>query len=448
MRPLLSRRRLLQSGAASLLLPFWTSGRAWAKPSAAKRIIFFYFPDGVPGISSSGEPSQWHCRGEEQNFQLSPLLAPLAPYKSRSLFFNGLTSDYACKELRIHLPGAQRLLTDAHKAEHVSIDQALAQSVGRDTPWNHIYLGVQSSEAYPEPGQHMSYPLPGISVPAQDNPVTAFCDLMQRPPSTAATCSINPASDSMAIDSAMAELEVFRQKLGGIESEKLDFHLHSLEELQKRLFQSPESLEGSSCSVPELALADLPPSQLMAASRFTEILRAQIEIMVSSMECGLGKVGFIQCSNHSSGLYMNEIPNTPMYDLSAPLTSHLASHYGPVADFSNPFFETFTYQRQYFMESFAYLLDQLDSRVEGEGTMLDSSIVVLLSEISDGNTHSLDNMPFIVVGGGAGRLRTGRLLEVGFQPHSDLWIALASAMGLELEAFGEHGTKPLDGVLA
>ena len=79
--------------------------------------------------------------------------------------------------------------------------------------------------------------------------------------------------------------------------------------------------------------------------------------------------------------------------------------------------------------------------------MLDNSIVVLVSEISDGNVHSLDNMPFLIAGGGGGALRQNKLLSYDGAAHAELWIALAHAMGEELTNFGDDGTGPLDGVL-
>ena len=79
--------------------------------------------------------------------------------------------------------------------------------------------------------------------------------------------------------------------------------------------------------------------------------------------------------------------------------------------------------------------------------MLDNSIVVLISEISDGNVHSLDNMPFLIAGGGGGRLHQNKLLSYDDASHADLWIALAHAMGEEIQTFGDDGTGPLDGVL-
>ena len=79
--------------------------------------------------------------------------------------------------------------------------------------------------------------------------------------------------------------------------------------------------------------------------------------------------------------------------------------------------------------------------------MLDQSIVVLCSEVSDGNTHSFDNIPFVIAGGGGGILRTGRLLSYEKEPHAKLWISLAQAMGADLNEFGQDGTGPLDGII-
>jgi Cytochrome C oxidase, cbb3-type, subunit III/Protein of unknown function (DUF1587) len=98
---------------------------------------------------------------------------------------------------------------------------------------------------------------------------------------------------------------------------------------------------------------------------------------------------------------------------------------------------------------FAYLLAQLAARPEGSGTMLDNSIVLLCSEISDGNTHSHDDMPFILGGEGGGALRTGRLFDFGGRRHSDLLGTIAHAMGDKtMQTYGQGGQGLLPGVLA
>ena len=129
-----------------------------------------------------------------------------------------------------------------------------------------------------------------------------------------------------------------------------------------------------------------------------------------------------------------------MYDPGEDLTSHNASHYGSPADQSNMRYVRFYQQRLWYMEQFAYLLEQLDTRQEGEGSMLDNSIVLLCSEISDGNTHSLDNMPFIMAGGAGGAYQTGRLLEFDRAPHGRMHLQIAQALGANITSFAGYSS--------
>ena len=102
----------------------------------------------------------------------------------------------------------------------------------------------------------------------------------------------------------------------------------------------------------------------------------------------------------------------------------------------------------WWVEQFVYLLAQLAARPEGDGTMLDHSLVLLCTEICDGNTHLHDDMPFVLAGGGGGSVRTGQVLDVGYRRHGDLYVAIANAMGDGLTAFGDASSGPLPGLLA
>ncbi len=80
--------------------------------------------------------------------------------------------------------------------------------------------------------------------------------------------------------------------------------------------------------------------------------------------------------------------------------------------------------------------------------MLDHSIVVLCTEVCDGNTHLHDDMPFVVAGKGGGSISTGKLISAGGRRHADLWIALAQAMGQSMDGFGDASSGPLPGLLS
>ena len=106
------------------------------------------------------------------------------------------------------------------------------------------------------------------------------------------------------------------------------------------------------------------------------------------MACGLTKVGVIQGSQHTSELIMSRFRDTEMYDAGFDMRSHQASHYGARHDRSNRLYSDFVKQVNWWVSQYAYLLQQLRARPEGDGTMLDHSVVLLCTEVSDGNTHS------------------------------------------------------------
>jgi hypothetical protein len=144
---------------------------------------------------------------------------------------------------------------------------------------------------------------------------------------------------------------------------------------------------------------------------------------------------------------MSRFPGTEMYDPSFDMRSHQASHYGASHDFAKREFDAFVKHGRYWVSQLSYLLDQLASRPEGDGTMLDHSLVLLCTEVCDGNTHLHDDMPFVLAGGASGRISTGRLLSTGGRRHADLLISLARAMGHDIDAFGDAWGGPVPGLV-
>ncbi len=232
-----------------------------------------------------------------------------------------------------------------------------------------------------------------------------------------------------------------RSRLGSVERDKLDYHFESLSSLESRL-----SWEAASCGSQEPELGAITDGNLYESSSFPHVLDAQFDIAVLAMECGLSRVSVIQSSCHSSQLVMSEFEGEEFYDPNDSVSSHDASHYGEAHDWDNPTFVTFVQQRAWFARKFAELLERLESRPEGDGTMLDHSIVVLMSEVSDGATHSHSNMPFIVAGGAGGAWSTGRLMDAEGYTNGNLWISIAQAMGANLSTFGDFAEGGIPGL--
>jgi hypothetical protein len=437
----LTRRRLFQlGGAAAIALPLGKlarRARAGGPAGArAKRLIVLYFPDGVPGASQAGQPSLWAPAGGETDFVLPELLAPLAPYRASCVFFRGLSMGPA--DAGSHAGGAKKLLTAADGGNGASIDQRLAASIGGGTPFRHLYLGAQATANNASGDKYISYVAPGITTPPEDDPAAAFARVFQG----ATPGDPRRARRLSVLDAAAAELEDLRGRLGDTERGKLDLHLQAVREVELRIGGG-----GGGCGAPSLDTGDL-AGHLHAPERFPQILRAQIDLMVQAMACGMTRIGVIQGSHHTSALIMSRFPGTPMHDPTLDMRSHQASHYGASHDPARREYRDFVLQRRWWVEQLAYLLGQLAARPEGSGTMLDHSIVLLCTEICDGNTHLHDDMPFVLAGGGGGRIRAGRLLAFGHRRHADLLLAIAHAMGDPMASFGDASAGPLPGLLA
>lgn len=129
------------------------------------------------------------------------------------------------------------------------------------------------------------------------------------------------------------------------------------------------------------------------------------------------------------------------------MRSHQASHYGAKHDPMKKEFQHFVWQRTWFVEQFAKLLAKLAARPEGNGTMLDHTVLLLCTEVSDGNTHLHHDMPMVVAGGAGGAIPGGRLLQFDNHRHGDLLAGLCHAMGEKVAGYGQQSSGPLPGLL-
>ena len=446
-----TRRTFLSTAASAAVgLPFLRMidpSIAAAGGGAARRLIVFYFPDGVVGPSQDGEPTMWHCSGSEHDFDLSPQLEPLAAWKDECLFFNGLTMGGT--DSGSHPGGAKKLLTATDGGNGESIDQLLARTVGADAPFRHLYLGAMANHNNASGDKHISYPSAGTTITPEDDPRRAFDLLFSGfdPDGSGEPAAPDPRKVKV-IEAVLDDMGRLRNELGNVEAEKLDLHLAALEEVERRIKGTGDL--PPSCDAPSLDTSGWNDDELYVAGKFPAILRAQIDLMVLAMSCELSRVGVLQGSHHTSELIMSQFPDTAMYDPSFDMRSHQASHYGASHNPSSPEFSAYLEQRRWWVEQFAYLLEQLSARPDpaGGGTMLDTSLVLLCSEVCDGNTHLHDNMPFVLAGRGGGAVGPGRLLQYGGARHADLLIAIAHAMGENLGGFGDNSSGPLSGVLS
>lgn len=447
MRGVINRRSILKAlGSSALLLPFTglvaKTAEAGPSPAKAKRLVVFYFPDGVP--APAGEASRFHASGGETSFTLPDNLAPLAARKGSCIFLRGLS--LGPTDAGSHPGGAKKLLTGVDGGNGESLDRYLARTVGGTAPFRHLYLGAMATHNNASGDKFVSYPAAGTTAPPEDDPKKAFDRLFSAASSGEPAGKKGPDPvDVSVIDAVLDDMKDLRGRLGDVEKSKLDLHLEALRDVERRI----KGLGGEAlpaCNQSLGTVGQIDATRLYDPSQFPDVLRAQIDLTVQAMACGLTKVGVVQASQHTSELVMSRFAGTPLYQPSYDMRSHQASHYGQSSD---PKFTAYVQQRTWFVGQLAYLLDALAARPDGAGTMLDTSIVLCCSEVSDGNTHSHDDMPFIVAGGAGGALRTGRLLDYGSRRHSDLLGTIAHAMGdPTVTTFGQGGQGLLTNMLA
>jgi hypothetical protein len=445
----LDRRSVLKAllGGA-LTMPFAglfaKTATAGPTPAFAKRVIVMYFPDGVP--APGGELSRFGAVGGETTFTLPANLASLEAHKQSCAFLRGLSMGGT--DAGSHPGGAKKLLTGVDGGNGESLDRYLARSAFGTAPFRHLYLGAMATQNNASGDKFISYPSAGTTSPPEDDPVTAFGRLFGAGAPAGGGGGGAPSVDPLevsVIDAALGDMNDLRSRLGDLEKAKLDLHLEALRDVERRV-KGLGAAALPACNQSLGSISSIDTSQLYEPAQFPQVLRAQIDLVVQAMACGLTKVGVVQASQHTSELIMSRFAGSPLYQPNYDMRSHQASHYGVSND---PKFTEYVKQRTWFVEQFAYLLDQLKARPEGAGTMLDNSLVLLCSEISDGNTHSHDDMPFILAGGAGGALRTGRLFDYGGRRHSDLLGTIAHATGdTGITTYGQGGQGLLPNLLA
>ena len=449
----LTRRDWLRiAGGVGLAGPVATllgERRADAALQAPKRVIFFYYPDGVPAESQAGEPSAWHPKGSTQSFTLPPLLAPLQPWTSKCVFFRNLS--LGSVDSGSHPGGAKKLLTGVDGGGGQSVDQFLAQTIGKAAPFHHLYLGVQATANNASGDKFISYWAPGQTATPIDDPTQAFALLFGKQAAGAGGPGGAPKADPLdiaVVDNALLEVKALQQQLGPIDKQRLDAHLAALEEVETRLKKPPiVNPSGGACAKPTLDTSAFGQNQLNDPSKFPAILNAQMDLAVLALSCDLTRVVTLQCSSHTSELIMSRFAGTKMYQPNFDMRSHQASHYGAKHDLAKAEYQHFVWQRAWFLEQYAALLQRLAAVPEGEGTMLDHTLVLLCTEVCDGNTHLHDDMPLVLAGGNAA-IPGGRLLDLGWRRHGDLLAGICHALGQKVAGYGQQSSGPLPGLLA
>ena len=432
----LSRRTFLRGLGVSMALPMMEAmvpKNIHAAPldGATPRLLVFYVPNGIH--MPSWTPAQLGA-----GYDLPPILAPLATHQDDLLVLSGLNNLSGIASVPgDHARGTGSFLTcmpvfktEGDNIENgVSIDQHIAQHIGEQTRFSSLELGLEGggstggcdsgySCAY---SRNIAWSDASTPVAKEINPREAFDRLFGDMASTltAEEAARRKLLRTSVLDYVRDDAQRLQAKLGVQDRQKLDQYLTGVFELEKQII----TLESESQCYPGPG-----PSMTLDLVGKT---RAMCDIMVLALQCDQTRVITFMTGNAGSSRVFSNLGHTDGH--------HYLSHH----DNEQAKFQAIEEINIWEVQQFSYLLDQMKTVQEGEGTLLDNSIVFFSSEIEDGNAHRHTNLPVLVAGRGAGQINPGRHVQYDGDPIANLYVSFMNMMGVEGSSFGADGTGPL-----
>jgi hypothetical protein len=420
-----TRRRFLRDlGLSAAALPFVAglpSLRAAEAGKPKQRLVLMFSPNGTV-------PDLFWPDAEGENFALKRILAPLEPFKKQLLTLKGL-SNKVRGDGDGHMRGMSCLLTGkelfpgniqggsdtpAGWCSGPSIDQEIRQylqaSPETKTRLGSLELGVGVPNRA-DPWTRWIYAGPNQPVAPLDDPYQVFEKLYG---------SLN---DRESLTSIVDELKDDLQKVENAVSAEdrglLDKHLTFVSEMEKELAET----RAQKLTAP---MVTLPPGVSNDNDTLPEIFKMQSDLLVNALANDMTRVASVQ--------FTNSVGNAKCRWLGVNEGHHQLSH---DPDLNAESYEKLAKINVWLAEQFAGIARRLADTPEpgGSGSMLDHTTLLWTNELGKGNSHTLDNIPFVLLGGGLG-FKTGRALNFGETAHNRLWLAIAHAFGHRLEKFG------------
>lgn len=435
---LLPRRTVLKGLGAVMALPWleamglqtsWAAGNTPAKNAAPNRMAVLYVPNGV-------NMDGWRVGAEGAlPAKLPAILAPLAGVRNHFSILTGLTADKArahgdgggdhARAMSAFLTGAQPRKTDgANIRAGVSADQLAASRIGDRTRLASLEIGTEASKLAGgcDSGysciyqSNISWRSATQPMPKEVNPKLIFERLFGA--GSDVERQRRDAARKSVLDAVREDFRELNGRLGADDQRKLDEYFTAVREMELRIAKS--GTDGH----PKLPLGAVAPKGIPES--YAEHLRLLADLMVLAFQTDTTRVASFVLANEGSN---RSYPFIGVRD-----GHHSISHHGhdpvklaKIQDI-NVFHST----------QLAYLLERLKSVKEGDGTLLDHSMIVYGSGNGDGDRHNHDDLPILLAGGGCGTLRQGRHLVYSKEtPLNNLWVSMLNRMDIRDVQLGD-----------
>jgi uncharacterized protein DUF1552 len=431
-RARISRRAVLRGAGVAVALPWLESLPAFGDPTAPS-----VFPKrfGVMFMGNGINENNWSAEGSGADMKLSKTLSPLEPLKHKINVIDGLFNKAATGH-GIHPPQTGSLLSGAEIQKGaiirsgISVDQMIANVVGQDTPQSSIVLACeQPMSGYHETNysmaysSHISWQTPDSPVPVEVYPSLAWDNLFENRGS-----QINVS----ILDRVKDRAETLSRKVSSNDKAKLDEYLTSVREVEKRVESTRKVKDQSD----ELVKQKNRPAFTMDRPQngLPEDLRDHAKLM-----CDIIAIAFQTDRTRVASLIISRDLSAMYYPFLEVAEGHHAASHNNLSD---------GYERiaRFHVSQLAYLAAKLDSMPEGDGTVLDNSCLMFLSELWIGRLHDNTRLPLVLAGGLGGTLETGRslnYLKAGDDNRKmcSLYLSIMDRMGIKLDRFGDATTR-------
>jgi hypothetical protein len=428
----ISRRGFLRGTAgAALTLPWLESLSARAsEASTPLRFACLFFSNGV-------EPEHWWAKGRGREMQFGPGLAPLQPHREDIVFLRGLFNEQAVRHASAHLGRSPNLLSGAWVSTDQSeikvgrtMDQVLAQRIGGRTAVPSLVLGIEPTELRLEDGLSMIYGS-CISWASDTKPATK-----EIYPSRVFDLLVGDGRgrkiDRSILDEVLADARGLKPQISAADALKLDEYLESIRDIELRLARAAADgrLEGAEPAA-AAPLGFVRPGEQLPQD-IPEHMRLMLDLIVLSFQMDKTRIATCMLNNDLSQMnfgFLEGVRGALHLDL---------THNGREPELEAMYLKT----NQFHAGQFAYLLSRLKGIQEGDGTLLDHSLLMCCSNLFDGDRHQADHMPILLAGQSGGSLTTGRVLDYLDKGNDNrracsLYLSIMDRMGVSLERFGD-----------
>ena len=429
------RRLFLQGVGTTLALPLLDSMiPAFAKPAetagkSALRFAVIYGPNGR--IMKSWTPQSEGPLSAE----MSPTLAPLASVRDQLLVLSGLdikAADPVGKEAGgVHARPAAAFLTGVHTrpggSAGISLDQFIATHYAQETQLGSLEMSLDSPQFAPDDGAYSSYFMHAISwrngsapLPLEENPRVIFERLFGDSDSTDPAVRLRQAQNRKSIlDSVNQGVADLLGGVGPSDRIKLDEYLEAIRDIERRI-QVAERATGSS----EQAATSMERPVGIPTS-FPEYARLMFDLQIVAFQSDLTRVITFMFGREQTD---RNFPEIGISDGHHPLSHHrdVAEQIALVGQIDH-----------HHMKQVAYYLEKMRATPDGDGSLLDHSVVLIGSGLSDANFHIHNDVPIAVAGGAGGQIKGGRHLRYSGLPLSNLHLSVLEMLKIPVESYLE-----------